>query len=649
MGIQPGAKPKAGSVKHKYRESAFVSIDPRDASSRNTARNTNETVTQHEGESTARVKRASLPASRPRTGVSSAMRVKAAPPAGRQSVTAAASMVELLCSMGVETFFGVPGGPIIPVFHAILNHPRARLIEARQETHGIFAAMGLYRATNQVSAVAVTAGPGATNVVTGVAAAYLERVPMIVLCGDVPWLSTGRKLLQDTGPYGLGIERMLQGITRAVVRVSKAESAAAQLRAAIEAALDPSSPGPVLVVVSVDWSGARAQMPSLIGSSPHRVVDRPAPTQGELDTIVRAFSAAQRPLVVVGAGCREAAPAVRHLIETLGAPFVTTPQAKGIVPEDHPLSLRTCGMAASFWARNYMRAKPDVALVLGTDLDDVATAGTPPVAPDGTLIHVDTDSSVFGRNFPTAIGAVYDVEAFATALADAARTLDDSRYEGLIRQTKSVSPFDAPGFETDASEPLAPHRVIADLERAAGPHATFVTDIGEHMLFALHYVTATAARRFVIHLGLGSMASGIVSAIGHALGDSKRRVVCICGDGGMQMAGMELLVAIKHRLPIVYAVFNDARYNMVYHGYHHTFDSKAAWDTPFVDFAKWAESLGARGRRIERPGEITAELLNELTLDGPVVLDIRQNADIRIQGDGRIEAVRQMSMIHEEV
>jgi acetolactate synthase-1/2/3 large subunit len=187
--------------------------------------------------------------------------------------------------------------------------------------------------------------------------------------------------------------------------------------------------------------------------------------------------------------------------------------------------------------------------------------------------------------------------------------------------------------------------VIADLQAAAGPDTTFVSDIGEHMLFALHYLTIEERQRFVIHLGLGSMASGIASSIGQALADPSRRVICICGDGGMQMAGTELLVAVKHRLPVVFAVFNDARYNMVFHGYRMTFGREEPWDAPPVDFVQFARSLGARGACIRTPGEISRELLDELTAGGsPCVLDIRHDASIRIRGDGRIEALRQMSM-----
>jgi acetolactate synthase-1/2/3 large subunit len=375
---------------------------------------------------------------------------------------------------------------------------------------------------------------------------------------------------------------------------------------------------------------------------------RAVPDRDLLEAVARHLESAQRPLVVVGAGCRGEEERIVKLIDAVGAPFVTTPQAKGLISETHPLSLRTCGMGASWWARRYMKSGADVALVLGTDLDDVSTAGTPPIGVDGRLIHVDIDSTVFARNFRTEIGAAYDVGAFADGLVGLVSKRRPPTRTRLAAEAKAESPFDVPTFAHDDSGPVAPHRVIADLEKAVGPDATFVTDIGEHMLFALHYVTAKTPRRFVIHLGLGSMGSGIGSAVGLALGNPSRRVVCICGDGGMQMAGSELLVAIKHRLPVVYAVYNDARYNMVYHGYRHTFGRQAEWNTECIDFAAWAEAMGARGRRIEKPGEITAELLDELMANGgPVVLDIRQNADLRIRGDGRIEAVRQMSLIHE--
>jgi acetolactate synthase-1/2/3 large subunit len=243
---------------------------------------------------------------------------------------------------------------------------------------------------------------------------------------------------------------------------------------------------------------------------------------------------------------------------------------------------------------------------------------------------------------------VADVGAFVDAMCDvvADHALHNGRSRALVKQVRQVSPFDVPEFRTDPSERIAPHRAIADLEHAAGPGARFVTDIGEHMLFALHYLTAGDPGAFGIHLALGSMGSGISGAIGLALGDRSRRVVCICGDGGMQMAGMETLVAIRERAPIVYAIFNDARYNMVYHGFKFVFGHEAPWDSPWIDFAAWARAMGMPGVRISHPGEITPAILDRLTAPGlPVILDIRIDRDVRIRGGGRNESLQHMSML----
>lgn len=556
---------------------------------------------------------------------------------------AAAHVVAVLVASGADTFFGVPGGPVSPVFDAVLQTPGARLIESRHEAHAAFAAAGFWRSTGKVPVVLVTAGPGATNVVTGVASAHLERVPMLVISGDVA-TSAGGKLLQDTGFEGVGIESMLSRITRASVRVAHARSAASQCLAALAAATNPALPGPALVVLPID-RGAAAVLPTRTERA--RVVLSAEPPAASVREAAEALARADRPLIVIGAACRPHAANVRRLVDTLGVPFMTTPAAKGIVSEEHPYSLRNGGLAASWWARRYTSEGVDACLALGTDLDDCSVGPTPPIGPFGRLFHVDLDATVFNRNYRTELGIVADLGAFADALYDVATSegLRNGRGAALARETRAASPFDRPDFESDESETIAPHRVIADLQRAAGPGTSFVTDIGEHMLFALHYLTARGPDDFTIHLSLGSMASGICSAVGRALGNPQRRVVCICGDGGMQMAGMELIVAMKERLPIVYAIFNDARYNMVYHGYRQVFGREAPWATPMIDFAGWARALGIPSARINRPGEITSSLLDRLTaLSLPVVLDIRHDAAVRIRGAGRNEALRHMSM-----
>lgn len=562
----------------------------------------------------------------------------------RDEATAADRLILALVEAGVDTFFGIPGGPVSPVFDAILRAPGARLIESRHETSAAFAAADYYHASGMIPAVVVTAGPGATNAVTGIVSAHLERVPMLVICGDVAWAASGQRLAQDSGPEGIDIEMLFAKAARRTVRVAQAQTAASQGIAALDAARNPHNPGPALLVIPIH--NGRARAPQMQIDSPC-VTAAATPSGSSVEHAALWLMEAKRPLIVFGAGARPHAPAMRQLADALNVPFVTTPQGKGVVSEEHPRSLRHGGLGASIWAREYTQKGVDVALVLGTDLDDSSIGPTPYVGKGGKLVHVDLNGSVFGRNFPTALGVVSDVGAYAKQLYELvmAQGLHHPGTRALMREARRNSPFEVADFRMDADPLITPYRAVADLEAAAGPSATFISDIGEHMLFALHYLTARRPDSFTIHLGLGSMGSGISGAIGLALGRRDRRVVCICGDGGMQMVGMESLVALKYRLPIVYAVFNDARYNMVYHGFKQVFGREAPWDTPWIDFAAWARSAGMAGIRVNHPGEITADLLDRVTEGGmPVVLDIRIDREKRIKGGGRNESLQQMSV-----
>jgi acetolactate synthase-1/2/3 large subunit len=561
--------------------------------------------------------------------------------------SAAHRLVRALVHAGVETFFGIPGGPVSPVFDAILGTPGARLIESRHETSAAFAAADYYRASGRVPAVVVTAGPGATNVVTGIVSAHLERIPMLLICGDVAWAAGGGRLLQDSGPEGIAVEKLLANVTRATVRVAQAKTAMAQGLAALGAAKNPANPGPALLVLPIQFG--RAAAPLSVVEAPACDFAPRAPGH-VVEQTAHWLANAERPLLVIGAGCRVHADTLRRLVDAFGIPFVTTPQAKGIVSELHPRSLRHGGLAASLWARQYTASGVDVALVLGSDLDDCAIGPTRYVGDGGRLVHVDLNAAVFGRNLPTELGVVADVGAFAQDLQAfiAREGLSHAATRATLRELRKRSPFEHEDFASDDRARITPQRALADLQAASPADTAFITDIGEHMLFALHYLTARSPDSFTIHLGLGSMGSGISGAIGLALARPERPVVCICGDGGMQMVGMEALVALKYRLPIVFAVFNDARYNMVYHGYRQVFGRQAEWESPWTDFAAWARSMGMVGLRVNHPGEISgAQLARLRELGVPVVLDVRIDRDQRLTGGGRNEALRHMSMLSE--
>ena len=558
---------------------------------------------------------------------------------------AAVRIIEALVGAGVDTFFGIPGGPSAPLFEALRIVPGTTLIESRHESGAAFAAASFQRVTGRVPALLLTAGPGLTNALTGVVSAHLERVPMLVISGDVAWASRGARLAQDSGPEGIDAEQVFAACTRATVRVARPASAATQALAVLQAAIDPLTPGPALLIVPIDRAFAPA--PPVIARAP---APRAALPAAEVDVLhaARLLAQARRPLLVLGGATRAHAPLMQRLVDTLNVPFVTTPRAKGVVSETHPLSLRNGGMAASLWARQYTAEPIDVALAIGTDLDDSSMGPTPYLGVGGSLIHVDIDANVFRRNLPTALPVIAELSDFAQQLCDLVRAhgLRHPHGKNLVRAVRTTPAFDAAHFALDDRYPIAPHRAIADLEQAAGPDARFISDIGEHMLFALHYLTACDPEAFHIQLNLGSMGSGIAGAIGLAVADRGRRVVCICGDGGMQMSGMELLVAVRERLPIVYAVFNDGRYNMVHHGMKQIFGSAHAWDAPPIDFRAWAGALGVPSAIIDAPGQIDAVLIDRL-LDhgGPGVLDIRIDREVRMRGGGRVEALQHMSML----
>jgi acetolactate synthase-1/2/3 large subunit len=561
---------------------------------------------------------------------------------------AARHLIAALVERGVDTFFGVPGGPVCPVFEAIRLDARARLIESRHESHAAFAASLFYAASGRVPAVVVTAGPGITNAMTGIASASLERTPMLVIAGDVAWATTGGVMAQDSGPEGIDMEAMFAPVTRAQVRASNARSVVAQALYALDCAQNPAHPGPALFVLPLDRGMEACER---IEVCPAARSVAPPPPHAAVVKAASWLADAKRPLIVIGAGCRGHEAALQELVDVSQLPFVTTPRAKGLVSEEHPQSLRNGGMAASLWARRYTAEPVDVCLVLGTDLDDTSMGPTRYIGAGGRVIHVDLNARVFGRNLPTALAVTGDVGRFASALSAVLREneLENPHAAFPLALAKKGAPCDVEWPGLDDGSPIRPHRLLFDVRAALDSDVRFVTDIGEHMLFCLHYLTARDKDSFYVQLNLGSMGSGIAGSVGLALADRSRRVVCVAGDGGMQMSGMEAVLAVRERLPILFVVFNDGRYNMVHHGMRQIFGEASPYATPPIDFAAWARSFGLPALTVTEPGAITRETIDELmAYGGPALIDARIDASVRIRGGGRVEALQHMSMLSQQ-
>lgn len=551
--------------------------------------------------------------------------------------TSAKFLVEDLLAKGIDTYFGVPGGPISPMFDAVLRTPGVTLIESRHETAALFEAIGYYKTTGKVPVVLVSAGPGIANCLNGIASAKALQIPLLLISGEVSWERSDQILLQNGGPDGLDIEQTFAAHTEKVLRIKNASIASKEILnfLDIRVGLIPS-----IIVLPMHVSNAQVNKGNYKTTEIYK--------QNSIDSsivleVARLINNATKPLLVLGYGAKKYNNEIVRLIESLQIPFVTTPQGKGLGNETHPLSLRNMGMGASTWIRDYLFQSPDVVLVLGTDLDDCAV-GTTEFASDTKIIHVDLNSKVFNRKYKTELGIVADLKVFAENLINVFDASLNTWEMSLIENVKDAdAPFDMSFYMIDEIVPVAPHRALSDLQKSSPKNVRFVTDIGEHMLFSLHYLTIKSANQFSIDLGLGSMGSGIGQAIGMCIGD-KTPTICVVGDGCMQMHGMEILTAIKYNLPIIFAVFNDARYNMVHHGFKFLFGREEnLGQTDYIDFVKFAESLGISGVQINKPGEITTELIDTcFTVSGPVILDIRINKDYRVKGAGRNEALKQM-------
>jgi acetolactate synthase I/II/III large subunit len=283
-------------------------------------------------------------------------------------------------------------------------------------------------------------------------------------------------------------------------------------------------------------------------------------------------------------------------------------------------------------------------VALGTDLDDCSVDGTPVRTKTAKVYRVESARN--SRGAPGDLVLASDVGEFAKALTETWSSLGlrNTRANELVKSIKSAT---ATFADTSNPDVLSPARALADLQATFGTDTRYVSDIGEHMLFALHYLTIEQGGAFSLHLPFGSMGSGICGALGEALANTagEKPVVCICGDGGMQMNGMEVLVAAQLNLPIVFAVFNDARYGMVYHGFKHAYGREVPWETPWVDFVGWARSMNIPALRITQPGQLSPLMLARLgERKGPMVLDMRIERSMPFPMMSRNDALRRLSM-----
>lgn len=492
-------------------------------------------------------------------------------------------LVEFLAALDTQYIFGIPGGTIAPLTDAIQDEPRLKLIVSRHETGAAYAAAAFAKQTGKLGVVTSCSGPGATNLLTGVAAAMREQVPLLVLTGQVPVNRMGLLAAQEASPWTMDICQAFRPFTKKSVLVTRPELLAQALNFASRIAFQHPQ-GPVHLAIPVDVQEA------LIGS------DSPAPMGPLLpflsglsvDTTnkVRQFVGRGGGVLYLGAGTRQISKTdvLVEFAERLQWPVVTSPAAKGVFPEVHSLSAGVFGLAGNDRAKFALKRCHRI-LVLGSGLGELATANwSVEFFADKELAQVDACPDHLGRYKVPSLPIVSSIESFVAQMITQ-----------LESPTATIS-LDLPPFEQSLA--VIPRHLENFANRL--PSDAFVySDIGEHMTWAIRYWRVLAANSFDISIDYGGMGSGISSAIGHALAEPQRVTACITGDGCVAMHGGEFLAAAYYKLPIVYLVLNNSGYGMVKWGQQLIYGRAAAelGDHRF-DIAKFAEAAGCHSIKI---------------------------------------------------
>jgi len=558
-------------------------------------------------------------------------------------------LVRYLESMGVEHIFGVSGGTISPIYGAI-HKSRIRDVLTKHEAGAAFMADGYARVSGRLGVCMSTTGPGATNLITGVASAFADSIPILVLTGQVSTEYFGRGASQESSPEGMDITQMYKQITRYSGLAFKPSKVPEFLRKALTHALHGRT-GPAHLGLPNDV--LREEIEDVA-----EFWRRPGPPAAFFDReAIRAAATwllrARRPAMLVGHGCvlADACEEARRLAEALRIPVATTPKAKGALPEDHLLSLGVFGFSGSPLAEWYLLSgKVDVLLAVGTSFNEWGTLGwKKELNPSRALLHVNIDPRDVGKNYPATVPLCGDAKTVLTELS----------YE-IERQRRWYAPYtnglfaeltearsrvglvrNPSAMESDAV-PLKPQRLMADLRASLPPDAIVFVDGGANRSWATHYFQALAPRTFFSATGMASMGYGVAGAIGGKFAAPDRIVVSIVGDGGFLMNGMEVATAVAHKKQVIWVVLNDGRYGMIYHGDRMLGYPALSTQYPMCDVAKVAEGLGARSLYIHEPGEINPSLIQEIIEWGePTVLDVRIDPEEAPPIGARVSSLKQ--------
>jgi len=562
--------------------------------------------------------------------------------------TLADLILAYLSSIKAEYIFGVPGGAIEPLYNALARSSRepedndklsVKSVVARHEAGAAFMADGYARETGKLGVCCATTGPGTTNLITGVASAYADRVPMLVITAQTALPNFGKRGLQESSSDGIDTVAMFENFTNYNTLISHPGQLEGKLFTALISAFHEPQ-GPVHISIPMDilssgWDGNSTFKLCNLLRNPEVMEDE------SMDALSETLIEAKKIVLFLGSGSREAMPAIMKFAEMANVPFVTTAGGKGCVDAYHPLNRGVFGFAGHDTARDtLLDEEVDVVLAIGSSLGEISTGGWDKDAlMNHKLIHIEETAENFARS-PMARLHVYGhlntvfknlIHLFDTLIhsMEAVTPQEDQNIargvhgDNIIACAPKHIKVDIPESYLLDSSPIKPQRLMGELVKSFPENSRFVIDAGNSWAWATHYLHPKQADNYRIGLGFGAMAWAIGAAVGTAFGAPKTPVVCITGDGSFLMSGQEITVALQHNLPVIYIILNDNSLGMVKHGQKLGGGEAIAFELPLIDYAAVARAMGVQAFTIKKPEDfLELDFSLICSTNGPTLIDV---------------------------
>ena len=540
-----------------------------------------------------------------------------------KTMTGAQAIIASLEAEGVDTIFGYPGGQAIKIYDALYDSKQIHHVLARHEQGATHMADGYARATGKVGVVLVTSGPGATNTVTGIATAYMDSIPMVVITGQVTRGVIGTDSFQESD---------IVGITMPVIKHSFLLQSTDDLTRTFREAFYIAStgrPGPVLIDVPSDLSGAEMvfHYPDSVNLPSYKPTYRGNARQ--VKQAAELIEKAERPLIYAGGGIvtSHACAELTELAERMQIPVVTTLMGKGAMRCSNPLNLGPVGMHGSKYA-NMAVTECDLLIAVGARFSDRVTGKVSEFAPHAKVIHIDIDPAEIGKIINPVVPIVGDAKVVLAAINERLAKADaqpiDRTWVDDVFSWRERWPFYTSDF-SDYPNAIAPEVVLHKLSQKLDPEASIVTtEVGQHQMWAHQNIHREHARTFISSGGLGTMGFGFPAAIGAKIGCPESEVVCVAGDGSFQMNSQEMATAKINDVPVKVLIIDNRALGMV-HQWQSLFYNKRYSFTELADnpdFVKLADAYGWRARRVEKPEDVDAALDEMLASKEPYLLDV---------------------------